>query len=156
MLNRFERFICDITEIDLYWHRLATSTMKEHGLKGNYVVYFTMLHKNPEGLTSAELSTVTGKDKADVSRDIRFLEKAGLVTRVLNGDSIYRARIRLTEEGQTIAQKTINKAIAAVSCIGGSLDDAERDCFYRVLDEITSNMRSLSKAGIQDIEGEKH
>lgn len=148
MINRFEKFICDITEIDLYWHRLATSVMKEYDLKGNYAVYFTILNNSPEGLTSAELSTICGKDKADISRDINALEKSGYVKKVKNGDSSYRAKIVLTDKGTDMTRNINTQVKTAVSCIGGNLDDKEREIFYRVLDEIKDNMMRLSETGI--------
>lgn len=148
MLNRFERFIVNITEIDLYWHRLATSVMKEYGLKGNYSVYFPILSRNSEGLTAAQLSTICGRDKADVSRDISALEKKGLVTRMRAGESTYRAKIMLTEEGHVLSGKILAVVETAVDCIGGELDSDERDCFYRALEVITRNMKTLSETGI--------
>lgn len=150
MLERFEKFIYDITEIDLYWHRLATSVMKEYGLRGNYAVYFVVLHKAPEGLTSAELAAACGKDKADVSRDLNALEKAGLLQRICTGDNRYRARVTLTEKGATLTTTIRRKAETAVNCIGGNLSDADRECFYRVLDEITANMQALSQSGLPE------
>lgn len=154
MLSRFEKFIIDITEIDLYWHRLASDVMKSFGLKGSYAIYFTKLHGHPGGLTSAELSAMCGKDKADVSRDISALERAGLVERVRAGANTYRAKITLTEQGKKYTDEITRKAELAVSCVGQSLSDSERDCFYRVLDSITENLRKLSETGLPDREQE--
>lgn len=150
MLNRFENFIIDITEIDLYWHRLATAEMKRYGLKGSYAIYFPMLHHSPDGLTGAELAAMCGKDKADISRDIAVLEKAGLVTRERVSGNGYRARITLTPSGTALTQEVIQKAELAVGCIGGSLSEADRECFYRVLDTITSNLQALSETGLPE------
>lgn len=152
MLSRFENFICDITEIDLYWHRLASAEMKRYGLKGNYAIYFTRLHNHPDGMTSAELAVQCGKDKADVSRDMAVLEKAGLVTRQRTGSSGYRAHITLTEQGRTLTDEIIRKAELAVSCIGRDLTEEDRRTFYRVLDIITANLQALSETGLPEQE----
>lgn len=147
MLSRFETFICDITEIDLYWHRLASNEMKPYGLKGNYAIYFTRLNQYPNGISAAELGALCGKDKADVSRDIRVLENAGLVTRS-TGTSSYRAPIILTEEGKSLTKEIVKKAETAVQIIGQDLSDSDRECFYRTLDTITNNLKQLSETGL--------
>lgn len=154
MLSRFEKFICGITEIDLYWHRLASGEMKRYGLKGNYAIYFTKLYGSPGGITSAQLATVCGKDKADVSRDIAALEQSGLVKRVCSSGSAYRAKIVLTEQGKQLTEKVVRKAELAVNCIGHDLKEEERQCFYRVLDTIITNMRELSETGLPDDEND--
>ncbi len=148
MLNRFETFIRCITEIDLYWHRLASSEMKEYGLKGNCAIYFAQLCHAPEGLTPVQLGTACGRDKADVSRDMATLEKAGLVTRVRSGGGTYRARIRLTERGRALTDEIIRKVEQAVCMVGGDLTDAERECFYSVLGRITDRLHTVSESGL--------
>ncbi|MDO4478218.1 MAG: hypothetical protein Q4B73_04150 [Lachnospiraceae bacterium] len=152
MLNRFEKFVYNITEIDLYWHRLAANVMKEHGLKGNYVVYFTMLHKFSDGLTALELSKTCGRDKADISRDVAALVAKGLMKRIQGVNAKYRTRILLTEEGRKVADTVIKRAETAVFHVGGHLDDEERETFYKVLDQITDNMRTLSQSGFPAVE----
>lgn len=153
MLSRFEKFICAITEIDLYWHRIASSVMKAYGLKGNYAIYFTRLHGCPEGLTAAQLANLCGKDKADVSRDISALEKAGLVERLRSGSG-YRAPISLTEAGNRLTDEIVQKAELAVDLVGGDLTDSDRECFYRALETITANLQALSEKGLPNIHPE--
>lgn len=149
MLSRFEKFIFNITEIDLYWHRIASNEMKAYGLKGNYAIYFTRLHGCPEGLTAAQLATLCGKDKADVSRDMTALEKAGLVER-LRDRSSYRAPILLTSEGVRLTEEIVRKAELAVDLVGRGLTDHDRECFYRTLDTITANLQTLSETGLPE------
>ena len=146
MLNRFEQFILNITEIDLYWHRLASAEMKRYGLKGNYAIYFTRLHEHPEGITSTALAALCGKDKADVSRDMTLLEKAGFVERQHG----YRAPITLTAQGRILTDQIIQKAELAVRCIGQGLTDQEREIFYRTLDSITANLQAISESGLPE------
>lgn len=150
MLDRFEKFICDITEIDLYWHRIASVEMKRFGLKGSYAIYFPMLKNSPEGMSAAELASMCGRDKADVSRDISALEKAELLRRIKSGGTAYRAKIVLTDKGRELTEEIIKKAELAVNCVGSMFTNEERDCFYRVLDEITRNLQTLSETGLPD------
>lgn len=144
MLSRFEKFTYDINEIDLHWHRIASAEMKEFGLKGGTTIYFTKLYNHPEGLTAAELGTMCGRDKADVSRDIAHLERAGLISRGRG----YRAPITLTEHGRELTDVIIRKAEAAVAIVGSALTDAEREIFYTALDKITANLQALSESGL--------
>ncbi len=154
MLSRFEKFIYYITESDLYWHRIASAVMSEFNLKGNCAVYFILLHTDPEGLTSSQFAARSGRDKADVSRDIAILEQGGFVRRVLNDGSAYRARIVLTDAGRAITEKVIRKTEQAVECVGGELSDEERAVFYRALSVITDNLQRVSANGLAPEEGE--
>lgn len=152
MLSRFERFTYDINEIDLHWHRIASAEMKRYGLKGGTALYFTKLYQHPEGISAAELGALCGKDKADVSRDISALEKAGLAARLSSGGKSYRAPITLTEQGREMTQIIIRKASIAVEQVGSTLSDEEREVFYRALDKITAGIQTLSENGLPDEE----
>lgn len=150
MITRFQRFICDITGIDLYWHRLASTSMSAFGLKGSYAIYFVRLYSVPEGMTATELTTACGKDKADVSRDVATLVKMGYLSREVGEKRAYRARIRLTDEGRQLAKQVGEKAKIAVGCIGKEIPEEDREVFYRVLDQVTANLQELSETGIPD------
>ncbi len=146
MIDRFEHFITNITQIDLYWHRLAATAMSEYNLKGNYAIYFTKLMNCKEGLTAAELTVSTGKDKADVSRDINLLVTKGLVKKNMIADNSYRAKISLTAEGEEVAKKVSEKVAQAVSAVGLAEGDGAREDFYKMLDEITEKLLLLTKS----------
>ncbi len=146
MIDRFEHFITNITEIDLYWHRIAAAAMSEYSLKGNYAIYFTRLSNCKEGCTAAELTQTTGKDKADVSRDINLLIKKGLVKRTTVSGNAYRAKLSLTAEGEDLARKVKGKVAQAVSVVGFTAEDEERETFYKMLDEVTEKLRQLSES----------
>lgn len=147
MLSRFERFILDLTEIDLYWHRLANEVMKPYGRKGSQVIYFTKLSQLPNGATAAELCALCGKDKADVSRDVAELEQAGFLYRDRSKGG-YRAPVELTQAGRELTRDIIARAEQAVGLVGQELSEQDRTCFYRVLDQITKNLQTLSEQGL--------
>lgn len=149
-IPRFEKFVYDITEIDLHWHRLSSGVMKQYGLKGSCSIYLIKLHGCPEGMTAAQLGTSCGKDKADVSRDIAALEKAGYVRRECAGGSAYRARIFLTERGRALTEEVIRSATQVVELVGQDFTDDDRAVFYRMLDGITDNLRALSERGLPE------
>lgn len=151
VLNRFDRFLCNIAEIDLYWHRLASAEMEGYGLRGTSAVYFTKLIAHPEGLTAAQLAAMCGRDKADVSRDVTVMERQGVVCRVQTAGKAYRAQIRLTAHGKDIADQVSRKVAYAVEQVGGSLTDADREVLYRALDTISTNLQALSERGMPDL-----
>ena len=146
MVDRFERFSYAISEISRHWHKIASVVMEEHDLKGPYAVYFTTMYRNSDGITSARLSELCSRDKADVSRAISIFEKRGLV--IKEGVN-YRALLKLTDEGKKIAEQVNEKARLAVEFGGRGLSDEDRDIFYKSLELIVVNLQILSKEGIR-------
>ena len=148
MINRFEKFSFYLSELSRYWHKIAAEAMAEYGLKGPYSVYFTVLHRYPEGLTPVELGELCSRDKADVSRALALLEKKGLIRRASNGDRAYRARVVLTDAGLMLAEHIQRKACAAVVQGGKGLTAAQWETLYMALQQITANLQTLSRDGL--------
>jgi len=149
MVRRFERFSCAISEISRYWHKLAAEEMEKYGLKGSHSIYLTTLHSNSQGISSARLCELTGRDKADVSRMMRIMEQKGLVIR--EGAS-YRAKLKLTPEGNAAAEHVCLRAAKAVELAGGGMTGEERRIFYDALESIAANLRNLSETGLPENE----
>ena len=105
MIDRFERFSLAISEISRYWHKLAAEELTQYGLKGPHATYLTTMYQYPEGITVPQLCEVCGKDKSDASRMISILEQKGLVTKQVVDGSLYRGKLRLTEEGKLAAEQ---------------------------------------------------
>ena len=150
MIDRFERFSLAISEISRYWHKLAAEELTKYGLKGPHATYLTTMYQYPEGITVPQLCEVCGKDKSDASRMISILEQKGLVTKQVVDGSLYRGKLRLTEEGKLAAEQVSQRASRAVEMAGKDLTDAERDSFYKSLDSITANLRELCREGIPE------
>ena len=148
MLNRFARFSLAISEIDRCWHKLAAEAMATYDLNSPHAVYLTTLYECPDGITAAKLGELCCKNKADVSRMIAILEKKGLVKKEATGDNFYRAKLVLTEEGKRAAEYVRDRAALAVEIAGSGMSDADREVFYRCLDQITANLQALSKYGL--------
>ena len=148
MLNRFARFSLAISEIDRCWHKLAAEEMAKYGLNSPHAVYLTTLYQYHEGITAAKLGELCCKNKADVSRMVSILEQKGLVRRETVGGNHYRAKLLLTEEGKLAAEQVQGRAALAVELAGSGMTDGEREVFYRCLERITENLRTLSKEGL--------
>ena len=148
MLNRFARFSLAIAEIDRCWHKLAAEEMAKYELNSPHAVYLTTLYNFTEGITAARLGELCCKNKADVSRMVTILEKKGLVRKVAVSGNLYRAKLVLTEEGRKAAEHVQSRAALAVELAGSGMTDADRETFYRCLEQITTNLQTLSKEGL--------
>ncbi len=145
MIDRFERFSYAISEVSRCWHRIAGEAMASYGLSGPFSVYFTVLSRCPEGMTAARLGELCGRDKADVSRAMTALVQKGLVIRE---GKAYRALLRLTPAGMTVAQEVTGKANAAVAYASRGLPEEKRQIFYEALELIAANLQTLSQTGL--------
>lgn len=148
MLNRFARFSIAIAEIDRCWHKLAAEEMAKYELKSPHAVYLNTLYQYGDGITAAKLGELCDKNKADVSRMVSILEKKGLVQKESIGGNMYRALLKLTDEGKVAAQHVQQRAALAVELAGAGLSDSDREVFYRSLELITANLQTLSREGL--------
>ncbi len=148
MVGRFEIFTLGLSEIMSSWNKIASEELKPFGLKGTYVIYLIALYKHSEGLTSANLSEMCNRDKAEVSRAIKALESKGLVVRKNTTVNGYRAKITLTKQGRE-ATKTLRERVKlAVEKGGEGLSEEQRDDFYNALEIISTNLKKISKEGL--------
>ncbi len=150
MLNRFARFSLAISEIDRCWHKLAADEMAKYELNSPHAVYLMTLCDYPEGITAAQLGEICRKNKADVSRMVRILERRGLVRKKTLGGNFYRAKLLLTGAGRQAAEHVKQRAAVAVELAGDGMTDEEREIFYRCLERITVNLQTLSKEGLPE------
>lgn len=148
MVDRFEKFSFAISEISRYWHKIATDEMEKYGLKGSYAVLFTAMQRHPEGVTSAQLCEICGKDKADVSRCISLMESKGLVIREGTNKNLYRALLKLTEQGKSAAEQISQRARVAVEVGSNGITDENRKILYDALALIASNLHNASEKGL--------
>lgn len=148
MLERFARFSLAINEIYRYWHQLTAEEMAEYGLKGPHCTYLLSISNHPGGLTATQLGEMCGKDKADVSRTMAFLEEKGMVTKEGFHQNLYRGVYKLTDEGSAAADHVRRRASLAVELAGKDLDEQTRAVFYDALESITENLRELSREGL--------
>lgn len=147
MEDRFERFSFSIFEISRCWHKIAAEEMEKYQLKGPHAIYLTAMSRHPEGITSAQLGEICGRDKGDVSRSVAILESKGLLQRIGNH---YRALLKLTEAGKDAAKAVYRRAAVAVEHASQGYTQAQREIFYEVLETVTQNLVTLSKDGLPE------
>ena len=148
MIERFERFSVAISELSRYWHKITTAEMEKHGLKGAHSIYLTTMARFPEGITAAQLCELCCKDKSDVSRMMRIMEKNGLVVKEGEHQNRYNGVFRLTEEGKDAAEYVKRRAALAVSIAGSQLTDETRTILYSALESIAENLRKIDEDGL--------
>ena len=149
MLDRFEQFTASISAISRCVQKLERDEMEKYGCKGAFAQYLMVLSAHPEGLSAAQLSEHSDRDKAAVSRIVAEMSEKGLVQR--SGDEKnYRAKLLLTDEGRNAADFVKSRAKAAVEAVGGELSENDRAVFYSALSLISSNLEQLCKEGIPE------
>lgn len=150
MEERFERFSMAIFHITRYWNKIASDVMHQYDLKGPYALYILAMSESEEGITSIELCEKYGRDKADVSRAINAMEKKGLVVR--RGETVYRARVALTENGKALADELGGIVSKATAAAGVGIGDDKRAEFYNNLEIIKENLREVAYSGLSEKE----
>ena len=148
MIGRYQQFSYIVSVINRQIQKIERDEMEKYGYKGAFAHYLMAMRRNPDGVTSAQLSEMCDKDKAAVSRAVAEMETKGLLERLATGDNLYRAAIVLTDRGREIAEYVANRAVSAVGCIG--LDEQEIEKFYTALDLIASHLREVCKKGLPE------
>lgn len=148
MLERFEQFTSAISAINRCVQKLERDEMEKYGYKGAFAQYLMVLSAHPEGLTAAELSEHSDRDKAAVSRIVSEMTEKGLISRGGSEEKTYKARLRLTEEGKKAADFVAQRAMIAVEAVGRELSNEERLVFYAALGSISRNLEELCRDGI--------
>ena len=148
MVDRFERFSFAISEISRCWHKLAAEEMEKYGLRGPHCLYLLAMYHHPGGVTAPQLGELCGRDKADVSRMMAMMREKGLVVKESAGQTLYGGVWRLTHAGKAAAEYVCSRASLAVEMAGKEITDEKRAVFYEVLEQISENLRALSKEGL--------
>jgi len=144
LIERFEAFTTSVTKAYKCIQKIKLAEAERMGLKANHVMYLYHLGKKTEGLTASELCKLCIEDKAAVSRTIVDLTEKGFVKpSETDTGRKYRIKIMLTPEGYE-RNKQLNEAIAmAVSKASSSLNEDDRETFYRVFFDITDNLETI-------------
>lgn len=150
MIRRFQEFSGAIACIYRQIQKIERAEMARYGLKGHHVQCMLALARNPEGVTATQLCEICDKDKAAISRTVAELVNAGMVLRCGAGEKRYRVQLRLTEQGSRIAREVMDFTAKAVEQAGEGFSQEDRMIFYRVINQIASNIQQLSLDGIRE------
>lgn len=141
---RFEKFTLLIDGIHKSISKIKFDTAPYLGVKSVHVFWIYQLSQHPEGLTAAEIASVSMVDRSLVSREIAALEKGGYVAREDTGNKrSYNARITLTDKGVDLAKKITKEAIGVQSMVDVGITEEELVSFYNTLEKLYENFVSL-------------
>ena len=147
MRSRYEQFAGSVLCLYRYIQKIQRVEMAKYGLKGSHAQCLLIMNRYPGGITAAQLSHISDKDKAAISRTLSELAREGLVERKTTTNS-YRAPLFLTEKGLAAAMRVDQIARRAVEEAGLGLTDERREEFYATLDLLASNLHRISQVGL--------
>ena len=145
MTDSFEKFSLAISELYYYLHKITREEMEKYGLSGPHAIYFFILADKKDGLTCAELSEASFKNKADVSRAVALFEKKGLVRKIEKTNNSYRAKIVLTDDGMAAAKMLQERSLIVSDMVSDGLTEEKRNALYEAMALIASNMKEICR-----------
>lgn len=150
MRSKYEQFTGSVLCLSRCIQKIQRREMAKYGLKGAHAQCLITMSHYPDGLTVAQLSQLSDKDKAAISRTVTELQREGLVERCCHNGNAYRAPICLTETGIQAALQVDQLARRAVEQAGAGLTDEKRAIFYESLNLIAANLLRISQDGIEE------
>lgn len=149
MISRYEQFAGSVLCLYRYIQKIQRVEMAKYGLKGSHAQCLLVMSRYPDGITAAQLSIISDKDKAAISRTISELAREGLVQRKDQNGNCYRAPLLLTEKGQEAAHRVNQLACKAVEQADQGLSEERRIDFYATLDLLATNLHRISQDGLE-------
>lgn len=146
----YEQFAGSVLCLYRCIQKIQRTEMGKYGLKGAHAQCLLAMSRYPDGITAAQLSQISDKDKAAISRTLTELSESGMVERRTKNGNGYRAPLYLTEKGQQAAAEVDRLARLAVEQAGEGLRDEDRQIFYATLDRIATNLIRISREGITE------
>ena len=146
---RFERFTLLIDGIHKSIHRLKTEVAPELGVKGVHVFWLYELSVHKDGLTSAEIASVSRIDRSLVSREILKLKRDGYIVSATEGASRrYNDRLVLTDKGRELASRITDIVVEIQDRVNEGISREELFSFYSTLEKIHDNFSSITDMNI--------
>lgn len=150
MCSKYEQFSGAVLCLYRCIQKIQREEMEKYGLKGAHAQCLMAMSRYPEGITVGQLTVVSDKDKAAISRTVSELMKGGMVERRMHKNNIYRAPLYLTEKGKAAAAEVDRLAGMAVDQAGQGLTEEHRRIFYATMDLIATNLARISRDGLEN------
>ena len=77
----YEQFAGSVLCLSRCIQKIQRTEMAKYGLKGAHAQCLLAMSRYPDGITAAQLSQISDKDKAAISRTLAELMQAGMVER---------------------------------------------------------------------------
>ena len=137
MEDLYLNFTVSITKLNKLVQKIKAFEMSKYGLQAIHASCGYYLSKHPQGLTAKELCEMLLEDKAAISRALKTLQEKGYVEYIPRGRNEI---VRLTDEGEKLAKKIIDKVNSAVNAGSVDITEEQRKFFYHSLLEISDNL----------------
>ena len=110
---------------------------------------FTVLNalSESEWLYQRQISAITLKDRANITRIINILEKKGYIKKVVDTTSRKIHKIYITEEGKRVRNKVLPIILNIWAMTSENISEDEMDKFIETLDKIRENL--INKTTLQ-------
>lgn len=142
---RFEKFTLLIDGIHKSINKIKIDTAPYLGVKSVHVFWIYQLALHPDGLTPAEIASVSMVDRSLISREIAALKKSGYVVCEDTGNKRnYNSRITLSDKGRELSDKIKELVINVQSQVDVGITNEELISFYNTLEKLYSNFASLT------------
>ena len=141
MEERFRTFTLLMNGINRSIHKLKTAEMAEFHLKSSHVSCLYYLYK--QEMTAKELCDACNEDKANISRAIKYLEENGFLECKSKAQKRYQTPIFLTEKGEEVASRLVEKIDSVLGAAGNGVSDENRIIMYQSLATIAKNLEEL-------------
>ncbi len=100
-----------------------------------------------EWLYQRQISAITLKDRANITRIINILEKRGYIKKVVDTTSRKIHKIYITEEGKKVRNKVLPIILNIWAMTSENISEDEMDKFIETLDKIRENL--INKTTLQ-------
>lgn len=143
MEKRYTTFSLLLINISRCVQKIKNVEMAALGLKGRQVQCLFCLYNSPEGASLTRLCELCGEDKGMMSRTVKELAGNGLIYVEAKGGRKYKNPVRLTEEGERIAEIVAERISAILEKGGAGISDGERAQLYRLLGIVSENLTEI-------------
>ena len=142
MEERFHAFTVLVSNLNRCISRIKTEEMAEYNLKGSHVscIYYIYRYGN---LKLKELCDLSGEDKSNISRSLKFLEDNGYLVVDFHKSKKYQRPIELTELGNKVGEEISNKINKVLSYASVGLSEDDRNIMYQGLNLINDRLNKL-------------
>ncbi|MBB5182096.1 MarR family winged helix-turn-helix transcriptional regulator [Catenisphaera adipataccumulans] len=124
-------------------NKIKTAGVEQYHLSARHVHCIYVLAQHPEGITVSELARICGEDKAAISRTVNSLIKKEMAFRDCPDGHCYKAPIKLTEQGKTVAERIASKINWVFDHVGKGISEEQRENFYETLSYIADELEAL-------------
>lgn len=118
---------------------------KQRGLTQNELDVLLFLYNNPSLNRAADIVACRGIAKSHVSLSVANLERRKLLLRCFEPTDRRTAHLKLTEQGNTIAQEGHDIQLRFFSQVNKGVTEAEFDVWRKVTQKVCENVKNLDE-----------